>query len=180
MASAATPAARYQIWKAGHSLGFAGVKRVLGTNDLLAATMHAAAQSSAAKLGVVVPDVPGFEAGATASQRGVATVKFLLGPSMMTASDAIEAKYGAGARALFELGIKSQLTAVVYAPGSDFGASLANGLERASRASGLPEPLWSPTLTKMRAGASTEDVVASADRMCDQIDSSLRDAAPRK
>jgi hypothetical protein len=77
--------------------------------------------------------------------------------------------YGRRVAALMELGIKLNLSMILYAPGEGTGEALRSAIERAAGEAQLPTELWQPLIAAMQAGKDQESVKQQAIKTIEMI-----------
>lgn len=80
-------------------------------------------------------------------------------------------RYGNEMASLFELAMKARAAVILYQPkqGDSLNASLESALARSGAASGLPEALWKPLVTKIKELAPHEEVRNQVKRLDDEV-----------
>ena len=143
-------------WVLGTKLGIAAVGLEAGAEQKTVDSMMQTAELIAGALGAEVPKLP--EKGQKKrAEFGAEILRYLLNDVEPVAKHLIQ-QHGQRTGDLFEIGVKSSVLGIMYAPNDETGLAIADVIEDRAKRASLDEKLWKPLVQDIRNGASYDEV----------------------
>ena len=147
---------RRVAWQAGITLSMAGLSIVEGTDAVLVDKLIEKARALTASMNITIDDPPIQQA--DSNEGTIAILRYLLETTGGKVAAKLNRYYGKEYADLFEMAIKANLLAKLYAPGDSLGLSIIAAVERNATRIGLPTEIWHPLVESVKAQASFDIV----------------------
>lgn len=166
-AGAKLPPTDVLAWVLGTNLGLAAAVHEAGTAPKIVEDRLATCDALAEALGTKIPKFP--ERSTNESSKFSAEVLHYILNDIKPIGDDLQAKHSTRHAKLFEIGIKSSVLAIMYAPGDEAGLSVAKVIEDRGKECKLPAETWKPLVDAIRGKKSYDDVKKQLFAMHDAV-----------